>query len=296
MWSNRTLYETPKGLARVGICLLGTAALMSPLATAADAGPLPEIIRGIPGPEGSALASSEQPLAYLATFPNGTLQPSLDVLEAGAMQPGDTLIPNSNPTFTPLKGEYLVGITRPVDLSPDLVSAASLWATPVNFGPGSILRLRATFIAPVGPLPGGGFAMGLVAKVGNKDDLQGESNIGVTVNVRPGFLVRFGASVGSAGPARVVLPDAVREAIFSTTDPVPFTMELTVDRTNGTATGKLTVEDQVFTVPFVPSDFLANSGPVITAAGPGIAVNSNGPGKTASVRVREFRIYTNVGD
>lgn len=287
--ARRTIRMTPKLLARIGISLLGTA-LVPPLATAAQA-ELPEIIRGIPG----STSVTEQPLAYLATFPNGTLQPSIDRLEAGAMQPGDTLIPNSNPTFAPLQGEYRVGITRPVDLSPDLVSAASLWATPINFGPGSILRLRATFIAPVGPLPGGGFAIGLVAKVGNKDDLQGEANIGVTVNVRPGFLVRFGASVGSAAPARVVLPDAVSEAIFSSTDPAPFTVELTVDRKNGTATGKLTVGDQIFTVPFVPSFFLANSGPVITAAGPGIAVNSNGPGQTASVHVRDFRIYTNVG-
>ena len=286
----RTIRMTPKLLARIGMCLLGTA-VVPPLATAAHA-ELPEIIRGIPG----STSVTEQPLAYLATFPNGTLQPSIDRLEAGPMQPGDTLIPDSNPTFAPLNGEYLVGITRPADLSPDLVSAAGLWATPVNFGPGSILRLRATFIAPIGPLPGGGFAMGLVAKVGNKDDLQGEPNIGVTVNVLPGFRVRFGASVGSAAPARVFLPDAVKEAIFSSTDPVPFTMELTVDRTNDTATGKLTVGDQVFTVPFVPSHFLANSGPVITAAGPGIAVNSNAPGETASVRVREFRIYTTVGE
>lgn len=287
--ARRTIRMTPKLLARIGISLVCTT-LVPPLTTAAQA-ELPEIIRGIPG----STSVTEQPLAYLATFPNGTLQPSIDRLEAGAMQPGDTLIPNSNPTFAPLQGEYRVGITRPVDLSPDLVSAASLWATPINFGPGSILRLRATFIAPVGPLPGGGFAIGLVAKVGNKDDIQGEANIGVTVNVRPDFLVRFGASVGSAAPARVVLPDAVSEAIFSSTDPAPFTVELTVDRKNGTATGKLTVGDQIFTVPFVPSFFLANSGPVITAAGPGIAVNSNGPGQTASVHVRDFRIYTNVG-
>jgi hypothetical protein len=52
----------------------------------------------------------------------------------------------------------------------------------------------------------------------------------------------------------------------------------------------------VFALPsFHLSDFLADGGPVITAVGPGIAVNSNGPGQTASVHIREFRIYTNVG-
>ena len=52
----------------------------------------------------------------------------------------------------------------------------------------------------------------------------------------------------------------------------------------------------MFTLPFVLSDFLANGGPAITAVGPGIAVNSNGAGQTASVHVRDFRIYTNSGE
>jgi hypothetical protein len=29
--------------------------------------------------------------------------------------------------------------------------------------------------------------------------------------------------------------------------------------------------------------------------GPGIAVNSNAPGQTASVHIRDFRIYANTG-
>ena len=134
--SVRTIRVTRKLFTCAGMCLLGGAALLLPLATAADAKPLPEVIRGIPAPAGAAPASTEQPRAYLATFPNGALQPSIDRLEAGAMQPGDTLIPNSNPTFTPLNGEYLVGITRPPNLSPDTDSAATLWATPVDIGPG----------------------------------------------------------------------------------------------------------------------------------------------------------------
>jgi hypothetical protein len=30
--------------------------------------------------------------------------------------------------------------------------------------------------------------------------------------------------------------------------------------------------------------------------GPGVAVNANAPGQTASVQVRDFRIYANVGE
>ena len=287
-----TIRVTRKLFTRVGTCLLCTAALMLPAATPSDAKAAfePEIIRGIPAP---ASAATEQPLAYLATFPNGTLQPSIDRLEAGAMQPGDTLIPNSNPTFTPLKGEYLVGITRPVDLPPDQIPAASLWATPVNFGPGSILRLRGTFIAPVGPYATtGGFAIGLGAKTGGKDDLPTEPRVFVTVNARPNQLVRFQVPFGSVETRNTVLPQDVKDAIYSTTDPQPFTIELTIDRKLGTGTAKLMVIDQVFVLSFTLSDFLADGGPTITAVGPGIAVNSNGPGKTASVHMRDFRIYT----
>jgi hypothetical protein len=93
----------------------------------------------------------------------------------------------------------------------------------------------------------------------------------------------------------MVLPQAVRNAIFSTTDPQPFTLELTIDRKLGKGTAKLTVIDQVFSLNFTLADFVADGGPVITAVGSGIAVNSNGPGQTASVHVRDFRIYTNVG-
>ena len=256
--SSRTVQVAQKAFARAGMCLLGTATLMLSLTAPADAmlGFNPVIIRGAGTP-----ASAELKLAYLATFPNSSLKPSVDRLNAGPMQPGDTLIPNSNPTFEPSPGEIRIGITRPVDLSPDLIPAAGLWATPVNFGPGSVSRIKATYIAPVGPLPGGGFAIGINAKTGGKDDLATDIRIAVTINVRPGFLVRLNVPFGSTEPTNMVLPQAVRDAIFSTTDPQPFTLELTMDRTNGTGNAKLTVGDQVFSLPFILSDFLADGGP-----------------------------------
>jgi hypothetical protein len=291
---SKSIRVTHKIFVQAGICAV---ALMLPLGTAADAKPEPGpvVIRGIPS---TAPASAELRLAYLATFPDGSLEAALDKLNVGAMQAGPTLIPDTNPTITPLPGAMLVGITRPVGLSPDLIPSQSIWATPVNFGPGSISRISATFIAPVGPYATtGGFAMGLVAKTGGKDDLgEREPKIAVTVNVRPNQILRFQVPFGSAEPRNMVLPQAAEDAIVSTTDPQPFTIELTIDRNEGRGTATLTVIDQVFSLePFPLADFLADSGPTITAMGPGIAVNSNAPGQTASVKVREFRIYTNVG-
>lgn len=291
--SNRTIKVTQKVFSQVGMCLLGSAALMLPVATPSGAAPgfNPVIIRGIP----SASASSELRLAYLASFPSGSLEPSVDKLNAGPMVPGDPLIPGSNPTVSAAPGEVVVSIHRPLGLSPDDIPAESLWATPVNFGPGSVVRISATFRAPVGPLPGGGFAVGLIGRTGAKDDLATETKIATTINVRPGFLVRLNVPFGSTATTNMVLPQAVKEAIFSTTDPQPFTLSLTIDRIHGTGKSQLKVGDQVFSLSFVLSDFLADGGPPITAVGAGIAVNANGPGQTASVHVRDFRIFANVG-
>lgn len=285
---------TPRAFARAAMC---TTIFMLPFTSpsAAAPGPGPVVIRGIPAPFGTVPAKNELQLAYLATFPNGSLEPSLDKLNAGPMEASDPLIPDSNPTIVAAPGEVIVSIHRPLGLSPDEIPAESIFARPVKFGPGSVVRIRATFIAPVGPYATtGGFAMGLGARTGGKDDLSTETRVFATVNVRPNQLVRFQVPFGSVEPRNTVLPQDVKDAIFSTTDPQPFTIEMTIDRRDGTGTVKLMVIDQVFALPsFHLSDFLADGGPVITAVGPGIAVNSNGPGQTASVHIREFRIYTN---
>jgi hypothetical protein len=290
--SGNTIKVTQMACLRVGMRLLGGAGLIGALSatSAAQPGWHPVVIRGA-GQSNSA----ELRLVYQANFSNGSLGASLDKLGAGPMVPGDPLVPDSHPTVSFAPGEVVVSIHRPLGLSPDDIPAESLWATPVNFGPGSVVRISATFRAPVGPLPGGGFAMGLVGRTGAKDDLPTETKVATTINVRPGFLVRLNVPFGSVETRNTVLPQAVKDAIFSTTDPQPFTLTLTIDRIKGTGKSELKVGDQVFTLTFTLADFAADGGPTITAVGPGIAVNSNGPGQTASVHVRDFRIYTTGG-
>ena len=290
--SNGTMQNV---FSRTGRCLIGTAVLMLPAATPSYAEPgfHPQIIRGTGRAEPVNLT-----LAYLASFPGGSLEPSLDKLNLGPMVPGDPLIPDSDPTVSAGSGDVVVSIHRPLGLSPDDIPSESIWATPVNFGPGSVVHLKATFIAPVGPYATtGGFAIGLGARTGAQDDLATETRVFATVNVRPNQVVRFQVPFGSVETRNVPLPQAVKDAIFSTTDPQPFTIDLTIDRNAGTGTGtaKLTVIDQVFSLSFTLADFLADGGPAISAVGPGIAVNANGPGQTASVHVREFRIYATGG-
>ena len=140
-----------KAIGRAGVCLFAGAALAMSFSTAGDTKPV--VIRGIPAP-----APSELRLAYLANF-SGSLDPALDKLGVGALQFGPFDVPGSDPAIEQGAGEIVISDSRPVGLDPDVIPAAGVWAAPVHFGPGTISRIRATFIAPVGPLPGGGFAI-----------------------------------------------------------------------------------------------------------------------------------------
>ena len=285
---SRIAQQSGKAVPGIAICLLAAGASIMGPARPVDAAPLPEVIRGIP----SSAAPGAMQLTYQASFPNGSLASSVDRFGIGPLQPGDTGIANSNPVIDKRPGEIFLSISRPVGLEPDVIPAMGVWATPVDFGPGSVTRIRATYIAPVGPLPGGGFAIGVNAKTGDQHDLASDTRIAVTVNVRPGFVVRLNVPFGATEPTAMPLPQAAKDAIFSATDPQPFTIELTVDRTTGKGTAKLMVADQTYALEFELADFREDGGPAITAVGPGLAVNANAPGQTASVRVRDFRIYT----
>ena len=171
------------------------------------------------------------------------------------MEAGDTLIPGSNPTLVPLPGEIQIGITRPVDLSPDLIVAQNALATTAQFRSGTVSRIRATFSAPVGPIPGGGFAIGIVAKTGGKDDLADETRIFVTVNVRPGFLVRLKVPFGAVDTTNTTLSPEIKDR-SSRPHPQPFTLEMTVDRVHGT--GNRSSPSATRSSPF-PSSFRTSS-------------------------------------
>lgn len=271
---------------RLAKCLLG-AALAS--IVAAPLASEPTVIRGTGRPD-----SSELRLAYQATFPHGSFDSSVDHLGIGKMQMGDTEIAGSEPTSSALPGELFVSIHRPVDLDREIIVANSAWATPVRFGPGSVMRISVTARAFRGPIPGGGFAFGLVAKEGGAPDLATERRIATTVNVRPGFVVRLNVPFGAADTTNQPLTAEVRDAIFDPDNPKPFTLSLTVNRITGKGLAELKVEDHVVSLPFDLADFLADSGPDIEAVGAGPAVNGNGPGQTASVHIRDFRVYTNA--
>ena len=242
-------------------------------------------------PVSSANAVELQPV-YNAVLSNGSLAPSLDSLGVGDLQPGFTLA-SADPTFTFSGDGTTVSLTRPTD--PTLVGpvGAGLFATPVSFGKESVFALQATFLAPNGPHDiGNVWAAAVGARTGDQDDLAQETRVAATFQVRAGG-ARLNV-VGATAPANQLnLAQPIYDSIFDPNNPEPFTLYLLVNRATGNGTAKLTVGSYTTSVDFLLADFQPNAGPPITAVGPSIAV-SNGPGRTASITVRDFWVFSAV--
>ena len=231
-------------------------------------------------------ADSLQPV-YLTNFGHGSLDSSVDRLGIGPIKPGNSQDPGIDATWGAGNGTVILGVTRPSSFTGVVVSSG-LFATPVNFGTGSVFAARATFRAPTGPhLTGNVFAVVVGARTGDEDDLFPETRVGASFQVR-GATARLNVP-GAIPPAGLSnIPQAVYDAIFNPEDPLPFTLELMLDRKTGAGRASLKAGDYVISHDF-QSVFTANSGPVITAVGPSIGL-ANGAGQRATVEVMDFRI------
>lgn len=227
---------------------------------------------------------------YLASFPNGSLDPSVDKLGLGPMKIGHTDVAGIDPTASPENGAFLLGVTNPSAAFAETYSG--LFVTPVKFGPGAVFSARASFIGPAGPFPGPGvtWVVGLTVRHGGVVANINEPRAGVTLQVRAGG-VRLNIPGSDPAPNLDNMEQDRFDTIFDPDDPAPIMLELLVDRTTGT--GKATIKigdfpEVTHTATF--RDFKANSGPTITAIGPVIVV-ARPPGTRASVKVRDFRLF-----
>lgn len=263
---------------------------LSPIAETRATPPATTAASFAPSSSAEPMAFEGLSLSYLASFPSGSLAPALDRLGFGALQRGDTLVPGSDPAWRPVHGEIELAITRPIGYLGGLV-ASSLSATPVDFAIGSKVGLRATFIAPKGHHDADSiWAVVVTARTGTADDFGPTIRSGASLQIR-GATARL-TTPGGATPAGLPnLPQEVYDRIFDPTDPEPFTIELIINRVLGIATASLKVGEDVFTRTYEMAVFRADSGPAITVVGVALATVS-GSGKQASVRVRDFRIFT----
>ncbi|HJU04442.1 MAG TPA: hypothetical protein VJ692_04765 [Nitrospiraceae bacterium] len=166
----------------------------------------------------------------------------------------------------------------------------ALYATPIDFGPGTIIGFSGTFVAPAGPhSPTDVWAVAILARTGGVADLPSEIRTVVSFQIR-GRAARINMLGGTAPVNSDFLPQAAYDEIFDPVTPQPFTLEFLIDRTTGMAHGKLKLRHTTVSKDILLQDFRADSGPTISAVGAGIAI-ANAPGQTASVRVLDFKIF-----
>jgi hypothetical protein len=242
------------------------------------------------GAPASAAGIEDLQLVYHATFANGSLESGVDTRNIGALTFGNSGEPGINPSWTATQGDYLITFTRPSSLTGQAV-VVGIDATPVNFDVGSVVGLRGTFVAPVGPHNSADvWAIVVGASTGGSNPIIFNPSVGATLQIR-GAGARFntpGASVPATLPD---LPQEIYDAIFNPIDPQPFTLELLIDRNTGRGEASLKVGQAVFSRTYEFAVFKADSGPAITAVGARAAI-INSSGQPVSVRVRDFQIFT----
>ena len=240
-----------------------------------------------------ATSIADLSLIYHVSFDDGTLNPDVDTRAIGAMKLGSSETSGANPTWVLEDGGLTLGVTQPVGTTAPVSSG--VFATPVDFGPGSILGMRATFTAPSGPHSAGSiWAVSLGARTGDESDLAGETRAGATLQSR-GNVARLNVVGASVPPTPVNLAPAAFDALYSITNPNVFTLELIVDRVGGVGYEALYFgQTNVFSRSFTYAAFLPDGGPSITSIGPSIAI-STAPGQTASVRLLDFQVFS-VGE
>lgn len=230
-------------------------------------------------------------LVYHATFANGSLESSIDPLGIGPLKFGNSGEPGINPSWTASQGDYLITVTRPNSLTSAAAVLAGIDATPVNFDVGSVVGLRATLVAPMGPHDSTDiWAIALAVETGGADPLIVNPSAAVTLQVR-GSAARFNTPGADPFVNLPNMPQEDYDAIFNPTDPQPFTLELLVDRKTGHGEASLKVGDAVFSRTFQFFVFKPDSGPVITDIGVHIGI-PNSSGQPVSVRLRDFQIFT----
>ena len=237
------------------------------------------------GAPASAERFEDLQLVYHATFANGSLESPRDPLNIGPLSFDNSGEAGINPSWTPGQGDYRFTVTRPTNLTgPPFVRAG--FDADVNFDVGSVVGLRATYVAPVGP-HNGTDVWAVVVNV----ETGGANPVGAAASLQiRGATARFNTPGATVAQSQLVTSDDY-DAIFRSIEPQPFTLELLVDRVTGRGEASLKIGAELYSRTYEFAVFRADSGPPIGAVGADVAI-INSSGQASSVRIRDFQIFT----
>jgi hypothetical protein len=187
-------------------------------------------------------------------------------------------------------------VKAPMEIPEGETPSVGLFSTGLDYGPGSVFSVRATFRRPKGPhLPPtseytNAWAVGVAARTGGLEDSASHTRLTATFRVRNDIAVLNVQGINETlSPDDIRIDPAVYEKIFSDVTPEFFSIELFVDRRAGSGKAVLTAGTYSKTVPFTMKDFLKDSGPTVQTVGAALA-NCCAPGETVNVEVSDFQI------
>lgn len=245
-------------------------------------------------------------LVYHATFPGGALDCGyLDLIHATGqpLEVGDGQVAGQfHETLASPGGKLKLSLTAPDPIPAKQTPSVGVFSTDLNLGPGSVFTVRARFQRPHGPrIPAtpawtNAWAVGVTAREGDKEDLGSHKRLGVTLRFKDqkGILNVVESQLGDGLPSQSLnqfeIPQDVTDRLFGTTSVMSFTLELHVNRQEGSGAATLTVPGvYAKQLLFATRTFLKDSGPPITAVGAALA-NCCTPGRNVNVEVHDFQI------
>ncbi len=250
-----------------------------------------------PAAPGAPKAGIPGKTVLYATFPEGSLVCGYwDGIHAPP-QPlviGHGQVDGSDPSGTPTDDGLLLSVTAPGTIPGDKTPSVGVFSTNVDFGPGSVFSVQATFQNPTISFldpSARAWATSVTARTGGQDDLKSEARLSVTVRVKgtAASMNIIEIDQNGGGPLdNQVIDGELKANIFE--KHLPYTIRLSVDRTTGKGQATLTSGNQTLSSKtFDLAIFLPNSGPIISAVGPAVA-NCCVPGAKVTVLVSDFRI------
>lgn len=191
-------------------------------------------------------------------------------------------------------------VKAPMPIPKGETPSVGLFSTGLDYGPGAVFSVRATFRRPKGPhLPptpeySNAWAVGVAARTGDLEDSALQTRLTATFRVRNDIAVLNVQGINETlSLDDIQIDPTMYEKIFSDVSPQFFSIELFVNRSAGAGKAILTAGTYSKTVPFTMKDFLKDSGPTVQVVGATLA-NCCAPGETAKVEVTDFQISAQV--
>jgi hypothetical protein len=244
---------------------------------------------------------------YHAEFPGGSLECGyLDLIHDSpmAMKEGyGEVTGQTQDTYASDGGKLTLSLTAPDKIPKDATPSIGVFSTDLDFGPGSVFFVRATFHGPEGPrIPESGaytnaWSVGVVARTGDERDLGANKRLGITLRFRDkdGILSVQESNLTDDEThllkENFKIPEWITDKIVRTagTTPLTITLELQVDRQTGSGQATLTAGTYTKSVQFEMLTFQSKSGPVIKTVGATLA-NCCAPGWNVKTDVHDFQI------